>query len=498
MKMKMSVAVACCAAAGIVLAAANAPQIQVNGGRAERTEAGCWKITCPPGVKQVNVLFPAPASDDAASAMIIDFYSPDLTRFQGFVQRIIAAKGDGFLRYSVSPLHSGEWIALRLDRSQGKPVNGGVPDWGRLGTVKFTIDVQNQEGGVVFLGDPRVERKVAVSPAKPGERRLGWCTEKALSNRMNWDETAAFMKKYGFTDMIVLVSRAAASFYDSKVMTKAVKWPDDFDNLRDGLAAARKYGLKYHAWRTNWQVRNETPRALVKQFESEGRFQMTASGDIDKGWLCPSDPRNRKLEFDGYRELVDSGVDGIHFDYIRYKMEDYCFCPRCLEQFSKEIGESFTSAEAIRANPAVLEKWSAFRAGLISSVVSNVAQYARANGKEVSAALQRDAPTDYVRKGQDWLRWCREGWLDFVCPMDYYWSPDVYRGFVLRQREWLKGARTKFYPGIGIAYNGCPTGMPVENVVEELNFLREIEVDGFAVFWTGEFAEKILPRVLGQ
>ena len=73
MKMKMSVAVACCAAAGIVLAAANAPQIQVNGGRAERTEAGCWKITCPPGVKQVNVLFPAPASDDAASAMIIDF-----------------------------------------------------------------------------------------------------------------------------------------------------------------------------------------------------------------------------------------------------------------------------------------------------------------------------------------------------------------------------------------------------------------------------------------
>ena len=82
--------------------------------------------------------------------------------------------------------------------------------------------------------------------------------------------------------------------------------------------------------------------------------------------------------------------------------------------------------------------------------------------------------------------------------MDYYWSPDVYRGFVLRQREWLKGTKPKFYPGIGIGYNGCPTGMPVENVVEELNFLREIEVDGFAVFWTGEFAEKTLPLVLGQ
>ena len=500
MKASSLVAVACCAMVCAAWAKTGAKDVTVKGGTVERQEAGCWKIVCPAGEKQVDVVFPAPASDDSATAMFINFYSPDLTRFSNFILRVFDEKSAGFQRYcfrsylNAFPPHSGEWCEFRFDRKKGQPMNGGVSVWRRIGNVKFTIEVVSPEGGVVFLGSPRVDRPAALRPAKAGERRLAWCLSDALDHRKNWDETAAFLKEHGFTDMIVLSSRGAHAFYDSVVLARADKWPKEVDNLRDGLAAARKHGLKFHAWMTCWQIRKETPSELKTRFEKEGRYQVSASGELNDGWLCPSDRQNRELMLAGYREFVDRGADGIHFDFIRYPGQHHCFCPRCLKTFSKQMGTTFSCAADVRADPATLKRWQAFRAGLISSVVDKAAHYAHARGKEVSAAVFRNAPTDYTNNGQDWVRWCNEGWLDFVCPMDYVQSPDMFRGYVLRQREWLKSAKTKFFPGIGVS-----AACPIQNLMEELNFMRENGIDGFTVFPLGKVAERtVFPQLFAQ
>ena len=495
--MKTFVAVLLTFACGALLA--NPPesvQLAVSGATAERMENGCWKVTCPPGSEQVNLMFTGLCGGADVEALAFDFYAEDLSRFSGFMQRVFDADMKGFLRFSASPFHRREWSVLRVEKAKGTSACGGCADWARLGGVKFTVEVVSPEGGVFFLGAPRPIRPPRLAPGRPGERRLGWCTAMALGGRRNWDETAAFLKRHGFTDMVVLASRGACAYFASRNLPQPDGWDVGYDNVKQGLSAARRHGLLFHAWKTCWQVRVDTPKSFKARLAAENRYQVAADGKVDTGWLCPSDPQNRALEIAVMKEFVDLGADAIHFDYMRYAGTDHCFCARCLKGFSEREGRAIANAAAVRADAALLKRWNAYRAELLSSVVRECADYAHANGRKVSAAVRRDPPRDLKVAAQDWVRWCREGWLDVVCPMDYYWSPDVYRGFLERQRDCLKGTKTEFCPGLGVSYNGCPA-MPVPNLIEELNILREMGFGGFTVFSIDSHAEKVFPSLFG-
>jgi len=469
--------------------------LTASGATVHRMENGCWKVVCPPGSGQADLMFTGIACGVDAEALTFDFYADDLSRFSGFIQRVFDAERKGFHRFSVSPVHQRKWSELRLVKAKGTPARGGCADWSNLGGVKFTILVAAPEGGVCFLSAPRLVGTPRLLPAPSGERRLGWCTPMALGGRRNWDETAAFLKKHGFTDMIVLSARGSCAYFASKNLPQPDGWDGNYDNVRLGLAAARRHGLLFHAWKTCWQVRGDTPKTLKAQLAAEGRFQISADGKADTGWLCPSDPRNRLWEIGVMKEFVDQGADAIHFDYMRYDGTGHCFCAHCLNGFSDQVGRPVTATD-VRADAALQARWNAYRAELLSSVVRECADYAHAKGRKVSAAVRRDPPKDFEIAGQDWVRWCREGWLDVVCPMDYYYSPDIYRGFLERQRECLSGTKTEFCPGLGVSYNGCPE-MPVENLIEELNVLREMGFCGFTAFSIDSHAEKVFPVLFG-
>lgn len=63
------------------------------------------------------------------------------------------------------------------------------------------------------------------------------------------------------------------------------------------------------------------------------------------------------------------------------------------------------------------------------------------------AVLKRGGETDKVSMAQDWGLWCREGYLDFVCPMTYLSSLTFFKRCIVRVRE--NAAGVKCYPGIG-------------------------------------------------
>jgi uncharacterized lipoprotein YddW (UPF0748 family) len=99
---------------------------------------------------------------------------------------------------------------------------------------------------------------------------------------------------------------------------------------------------------------------------------------------------------------------------------------------------------------------------------------------KISAAVFRDWPDCRENNGQDWARWCREGWLDFVCPMNYTLDPELFatRAAVHRQ------AVPKGFPivqGIGIA-SGAGTMETSSELAVQIMLARQAGSRGFVGF----------------
>ena len=108
----------------------------------------------------------------------------------------------------------------------------------------------------------------------------------------------------------------------------------------------------------------------------------------------------------------------------------FCFCPRC-----KSLFEQQTEAKQVNYPEDVLGTgwhdkgpwvlaWASFRRGLISSLVEEIATEARRINPQVQVSLASWGSTWGALRdvAQDWFRWVENGWLDFICPMDY--TPD--------------------------------------------------------------------------
>ena len=145
-------------------------------------------------------------------------------------------------------------------------------------------------------------------------------------------------------------------------------------------------------------------------------------------------------------------VDGVHFDYIRYPDGNSCFCDGCRTRFEAKLGRRVAQwPQDTRRDEEVRSAWLAFRRAGIDTVVRRVAQEARAirPSVQISAAVFRNWPLDRDNVGQDWGMWCEQGWLDFVCPMDYVDSNVAFRNMVSTQKTFA--GKVRLYPGIGLS-----------------------------------------------
>ena len=335
---------------------------------------------------------------------------------------------------------------------------------------------------------------LANCPSKAGEHRAFWChSARGLGGRYNWDSSIRFLKGTGFNAILPNLCWGGVAFYDSKVLPVSPDVAKRGDALKACLDACRKYGVKCHVWKVCWNMGSHTSQAFVDRMVATNRVQVAFSGVVKRSWLCPSNPDNQQLEIDAMCELARKGVDGIHFDYIRYPDVNHCFCAGCRTRFEAFAGVSLTNWPAqVRADEALKLKWAEFRASNITKVVQTVAERVRTEspGVQISAAVYRTPATDADTVGQDWPRWCREGWLDFVCPMDYETSVSMFKSQVRVQQEAVGSA--KLYPGIGLA--GWPNdGEDAVRLAKQIQAVRDLGLDGFTVFQFNRRAEDVMP-----
>lgn len=354
-------------------------------------------------------------------------------------------------------------------------------------SVVADLSPELREGMAAFTRNAEIRsevysRKAKAVGLKDGERRLAWCHRPyGYDAEHDWDESVRLLKESGYTDLIANLCWGGLAFYRSDVLPVSDLVAVSGDALDQCLAACKKYGIRLHVWKVCWRMNYRVAADYRERMRNAGRTQMAFDGREMTDWLCPSNPLNRREEIETMLELARRGVDGVHFDYIRYTGMEGCFCNECRSRFEEAHGKVSNWPAGVRKDAALQRKWSDFRRDSISSVVKAVAErlHKEKPGVSVSAAVFQMQETCPDTVGQDWPAWCRNGWLDFVCPMDYTQSAPIFRGRVKSQME--SAAGVKLYPGIGLS---CwrNDGEDVRRLCEQIEVVRGLGLEGYTVF----------------
>lgn len=329
---------------------------------------------------------------------------------------------------------------------------------------------------------------------KKDEFRAFWC-HKATGpgNGLSWDESIRTLAENGFTAIVPNMCWGGTAFYPSKVLPVHPSVTEQGDQMALCLAACRKYGVECHVWKVCFKMGSYAPASFIAQMKTMDRLNVDAAGKPDARWLSASNVANQDLEIRAMIELAKNyGVDGLHFDYIRYPGEDYCYGKDSRRRFEDRLGTRLSEwPAAVLKDGELRQKWLAFRRDQITRVVAEVSRQARVTrpGIRLSAAVFSDWKSCRDSVGQDWKTWCDKGYLDFICPMDYTESTVGFSGMVSAQIA--QAGRTPCYPGIGLS---TWSQLDVPKLIEQVAEARKLKAPGFIVFeYRPGIAEHVLP-----
>ena len=330
---------------------------------------------------------------------------------------------------------------------------------------------------------------------KPGEIRALWCHRAHGNTGYSWEESAKIIAENGFTDLIVNSTRAATAYYPSKVLETYREYDQQGDLVRKCLDACNKYGVKVHVWRTCFTMSHAASQAYVDRMVAEKRVCVSRNGKVKARWFCPSNPLNQQLEQDAFCELVRNYPDltGVHFDYIRYSDENHCFCDGCRERFEKYAGLTINNWPDDLNHEDLKEKWHQFRRDNITTVVRDTYKAVKAirPSIKVSAAVFNNYVSCRTGVGQDWELWCRNGWLDFICPMSYSSNNRSFESLTKVQIPLTHDI--PMYQGIGISlWNGTDLAIKAAELIE---IVRKYNLPGFVFFEFNPAVIGIMPRL---
>ena len=382
---------------------------------------------------------------------------------------------------------------------------GAEPDRDRLLAAMLADASPKLAGAAEHLKAREAERQridawIATLPPKADERRLMWChSEKGMRGK-DWDGSVRFLKENGFTDLIVNLAWAGTAYYPSEVYPVNPSVAEKGDMFAACQEACRKYGVRMHMWLVTFFLNERiVGKDIVADYTRAGRVQIARDLKPFRGdgglWLCPSHPDNRREIKAIMLEAARKGADGVHFDYIRYEGRGGCYCERCRHLFEQKLGRSV--ADWPRAALGDLrDAWMDFRREAIASLVRSTAEevHKLRPEVEVSAAVMRDPGVGgwAYQCAQDWSTWCAEGWVDFVCPMDYRNASELFGDMVRYQRP--MAGKAKIYPGLGAT---CWTddGGTARRFGEQVLKCRAAGYAGWTVFdLNGQEFGKVLPK----
>ena len=316
-------------------------------------------------------------------------------------------------------------------------------------------------GAVAFAAGPD-DVEVRISPLAPylptllkttrvrpnTELRALWVVRDALASPRAVERMVDFATQARIHLIFVQVRGRGDAFYRSRLVPPGPEMEfglDTFDPLQHVLVLARQAGISVHAWVNVyyvWSNPDEMPPAghvLTQHPEwalsdgagmrmTERKLRWWQQEGIEGYYLSPALPEVRQHLLDVVGEILSNySVDGIHLDYVRYPGRDWGFDDAGRTDFALRWGvdpvllrverESIEASIGARAVSMMDSLYIESRVAAIDSLI--IGLRALTGDLPLSAAVMPDAEVARYEKGQDWMRWVHQRWMDFVVPMMY-------------------------------------------------------------------------------
>lgn len=337
---------------------------------------------------------------------------------------------------------------------------------------------------------------LSTRPNRPNEIRALWVANPKGNPDSSWETLAKRVSENGFSTLFVHMADGVSAHYPSTALTgKARADNEGRDLLAEALQAGKKHNVQIHPWIQVFHVNPPVASERLQQLRDNGELAHRRGAGIDNRWLCPSHPRVRQRILAAVDELLTQyRVPGIHLDYIRYGSSRHCVCPRCRTAFEQSIGHRLPNWPDALDAPETAQKWRAFRRRQISTLVRQISRRVDArNPKAVlSAAVYSDLQISRNAVGQDWVQWCRNEWLDAVCPMNYERTAAAFADRIRKQTRALRQTPVALIPGIG----ATARNLSLLEIVRQIEATRTQNLPGFALFQANShFRNTVLPAL---
>ena len=332
-----------------------------------------------------------------------------------------------------------------------------------------------------------------VGEARPpaNEFRGAWIYD---PRRFDPDEVMCDVKKAGLNAVFVRLSSAGASYYPSRVLPTAAGTTRDYAQAY--AEAGKRHGIQVHAWHVCFMM-HYAPSADVAKAIKTGLVMRDSKGRALRPTYnvpvrTPAVTANRSLETRAMVELVTRyPLDGVQFDYIRYFSGGVDYSASSRAAFEAALGRKVKNWPRDVVSGPLRERYHDWKAGLITKVVADTSSAIRsaAPSAKISAAVWHTPEVGYRQYAQDWPRWVRNGYLDFVVPMNY--TPDD-----RRLASWIEGqvddvgGRIPLYAGLGSYLLDSP-----KQLNRQINIVRSKGLGGYVLY---NYDERLRARFLGD
>lgn len=345
-------------------------------------------------------------------------------------------------------------------------------------------------------------------PPPQAEVRAIWVTRFDYKAPSEVESIIANCARAGFTDIFFQVRGNGTVFYPSRIEPWAFELSGTsatatgrnpgWDPLRTASLAAQRAGIRLHAYINvlpGWRGR-ETPPPSAGQLwtahpdwfmvDSTGRRMQAPSRWY--AFVNPAHPDVRRHLMRLAGELANYRLAGLHLDYIRFPYDykdvageiypgasaaqlkrhaDFSYDPVSTAMARRRFGRNITGAE-----------WNQFRRAAVSQVVldlQRVFKVRRGEQAVVSASVLADFKAGYHRAFQHSTAWAKEGWVDWLVPMNY--TPALYDERLETMRRLLGRRRTGRQLVMGI---DCQAALP--EIRRQIDAARRAGCRGVALF----------------